>query len=554
MLRFTSIGIAIRASAERADRASLLGVPVKRLQTVVWALAALLSFIGVFLQAGIHGLPVVTTLNLSVLLAALAALMLGNLVDLPAVAAVGHRPRPARSRASPGTTRRNPETGRARSSPWSSWCACWCARSGRPGPTRTRRRAGRRPTRCARCPTSCGRCPRCGPCAGAARPCWSSARRSSLPLWLGVGDQLKATAAVIFVIIAMSVVVLTGWAGQVSLGQMSFAAFGAAVGAYATQHWHLDLGLSLLLAGLVGRGGGAASSGCPPCACAGFFLAVTTLAFAHGHRRPTSSTSQHFSWVPDPNTVIARPKLFGALNLDLAAHLLLRVPGRPGPGRRGRAGHPPQPHRPGAAGAARERTRARRPSASTSLRAKLTAFAISGLPGRRGRAACWCTCSAGFSPDTYAADQSFVVFIAAVVGGLGSLLGAALGVAVPEGRAVVPARRRVADAGLGRRRAARADDHPRRASATCLPGARRGAALGGRTPGHHRAQPGGRHAPSNRDGHAGARRRSRSRRPDRGRGACRRRIDADRRRSRHRADREDRTDPAKPVSSTGAQP
>ena len=57
LLRYTNIGIAIRASAERADRASLLGVPVKRLQTVVWALAALLSFIGVFLQAGIHGLP-----------------------------------------------------------------------------------------------------------------------------------------------------------------------------------------------------------------------------------------------------------------------------------------------------------------------------------------------------------------------------------------------------------------------------------------------------------------------------------------------------------------
>ena len=38
VLRYTSIGIAIRASAERADRASLLGVPVKRLQTVVWAI------------------------------------------------------------------------------------------------------------------------------------------------------------------------------------------------------------------------------------------------------------------------------------------------------------------------------------------------------------------------------------------------------------------------------------------------------------------------------------------------------------------------------------
>ena len=68
LLRRTSVGIAIRASAERADRASLLGVPVKRLQTVVWAAAALLSFIGVFLQAGIFGLPVLAGFSLTVLL------------------------------------------------------------------------------------------------------------------------------------------------------------------------------------------------------------------------------------------------------------------------------------------------------------------------------------------------------------------------------------------------------------------------------------------------------------------------------------------------------
>ena len=86
MLRFSNIGIAVRASAERADRASLLGIPVKRLQTVVWAVAAVLSFIGVFLQAGILGLPLGLDLSFTVLLASLAALVLGNLVDLPAVA------------------------------------------------------------------------------------------------------------------------------------------------------------------------------------------------------------------------------------------------------------------------------------------------------------------------------------------------------------------------------------------------------------------------------------------------------------------------------------
>src|SRR5260370_24058643 len=104
LLRFTSIGVAIRASAERADRASLLGVPVKRLQTGVWSVAALLSFTGVFLQAGIQGLPVISTLNLSVLLAALAALVLGNLTDLPAVAVSAVALGPPQ----PSVTSRNP--------------------------------------------------------------------------------------------------------------------------------------------------------------------------------------------------------------------------------------------------------------------------------------------------------------------------------------------------------------------------------------------------------------------------------------------------------------
>ena len=56
-LRSSITGVAVRASADSADRASLLGVPVKRLQTVVWAVTALLAFVAVFLRAGVLGLP-----------------------------------------------------------------------------------------------------------------------------------------------------------------------------------------------------------------------------------------------------------------------------------------------------------------------------------------------------------------------------------------------------------------------------------------------------------------------------------------------------------------
>ena len=43
-LRWSSVGVAIRASADSADRASLLGVPVKRLQTLVWSVASLMAW------------------------------------------------------------------------------------------------------------------------------------------------------------------------------------------------------------------------------------------------------------------------------------------------------------------------------------------------------------------------------------------------------------------------------------------------------------------------------------------------------------------------------
>ena len=56
-LRYTNIGIALRASADRADRASLLGVNVGLTQNVAWVLAALIGAVAMILRAGTLGLP-----------------------------------------------------------------------------------------------------------------------------------------------------------------------------------------------------------------------------------------------------------------------------------------------------------------------------------------------------------------------------------------------------------------------------------------------------------------------------------------------------------------
>ncbi|HEV7721240.1 MAG TPA: hypothetical protein VGO60_08145, partial [Iamia sp.] len=87
LLLRTRTGAAVRAAADRPDRAALVGIPVDRIQLLVWAGAALLSFVGVFLRVAITGLPFASTESFTALLAALAALTLGQFTHVVRVAA-----------------------------------------------------------------------------------------------------------------------------------------------------------------------------------------------------------------------------------------------------------------------------------------------------------------------------------------------------------------------------------------------------------------------------------------------------------------------------------
>jgi branched-chain amino acid transport system permease protein len=78
-LRKTDIGVAIRAAAQSPDRAALLGVPIKRVQMVVWVLTTVLASIAIFLRAGILGLPIGSVLGPTVLVRALAACVIGRM-------------------------------------------------------------------------------------------------------------------------------------------------------------------------------------------------------------------------------------------------------------------------------------------------------------------------------------------------------------------------------------------------------------------------------------------------------------------------------------------
>lgn len=424
VLRTTDLGVAVRASAERADRAALLGVPVRRLQTLVWAFAGLLSFVGVFLHASIFGVGGAGALSLQAMLFALGAFVLGRLDHLPAVVAsalalrilgqgvADHNP------TAPGRVYvvlalailavlvlRRASGRRADQDGVASWED---AGKIRPVPAELR---DLRPIRVLRW----------------AGPVVLIAAAALLPVVLGPSDVLRLSTVAIFCLIALSITVLTGWAGQVSLGQMAFVSTGAAVGAVATSTWHLDLTLALPIAGVAGAAV-AIVVGLPALRLPGLYLAVTTLAFSLAASNYLLNRQEQ-SWIP--NGRIDRPLLLRRFDLDgqTAMYLFvlavvvvcfLGVAGL----RRSRTGR--------ALMAVRDNERAAAAVSIPVLRTKLLAFGISGFLA--AVAGClWVHVNQGYAESPFVAQESMGVFTAAVVGGLGSWIGPVLGAVYLQG-------------------------------------------------------------------------------------------------------------------------
>lgn len=432
-LRATVVGTAVRASAERPERAAMLGVPVGRLTTYVWAIAALLSFSGLFLRAGVVGLPVGTASGLGVLLAAFAALTLGRLTDLPSVAvsavALGLLEQGIAwndtidfglfSIDARGSALVAPllgvvilaallvrRVGRSRADDEAT--AWQGSREVRPVPPELR---GVPEVRLVR---------------------WGVAAVVGavllvLPHLLGTADSLRASAVIVYAVVATSVVVLTGWAGQVSLGQMGFVAIGGAVAALATNEWGLDLLLALVLAGVVGAAV-AVVVGLPALRLRGLYLAVVTLAFAMAVSLWLTNP-EYFSWIPEGR--IERAPLLGRISvasptalyyLCLAgfAFAVFIVTGV----RRSRTGR--------VLIAVRDNERGAQAYGVNVTRAKLTAFAVSGFVAALA-GGLLVHHQQVFSTGLVAPEQNLLVFTAAVVGGLGSLVGAVLGAVFLQG-------------------------------------------------------------------------------------------------------------------------
>src|SRR3954465_8898273 len=86
----TDSGVAVRGAAENVDRALLLGIPVRRLSTIVWLIAGGLATLTFMLQAPFAGVkPGLASNGPTVLLPILAAAVVARMESLPLAFAAG---------------------------------------------------------------------------------------------------------------------------------------------------------------------------------------------------------------------------------------------------------------------------------------------------------------------------------------------------------------------------------------------------------------------------------------------------------------------------------
>jgi branched-chain amino acid transport system permease protein len=420
--RYTNIGIAVRATAEGAERASLLGVPVKRIETIVWVMATVLATTAIFLRAGVVGLPFGQLVGPALLVRALAAAVVGRMERFTTIFIASLALGVLESSIIFSTGRASivdpilfvvivaalvlqRRGAVARTDERSSWQS---AKDVRPIPKELIRvpevRWGMLGLRAALVLLVLG-----------------------LPVLLSEAQISLVAVILMSAIVGVSLVILTGWAGQVSLGQVAFYGIGAAVGAHVTTALGWDLSLAIIIAGCAGALA-AMVIGIPALRIRGLYLAVITLAFALA----TSAyllNPEFLHWLPQDR--IPRPVLFNRIALDtetryyyfVVGALLLTLAAVRGL-RNSRTGR--------VLFAVRENERAAMAYGVNAVSAKLTAFAMSGFIAAAA-GAMYVHHQQGLAATSFNVGRSLQVFIEVVVGGLGSPAGAILGVVFIEG-------------------------------------------------------------------------------------------------------------------------
>jgi ABC-type branched-subunit amino acid transport system permease subunit len=432
-VRLTSWGLSMRAMSENADSARLSGVWIRRTSTLTWTVAGALSAFTAILNAPGQTSALTQALSPDLLLYALTAALLGAMVNLTVafIAGVGmgvfleilqwNVPSPTKQQfvifvvvmVVLFVRVRALRTG-SRVGDKSTW-GHGSATTVRPSTDPLRRRVSLAGT-------------------------WGIVVVAALlPFVLSVGNDVLFSQICIYAVVALSLTMLTGWAGQVSLGQFGLVAVGALVAVH--------LGTSLPLP-LVMVYGGAVTAvvaivvGLPALRVPGLFLAVTTLAFAIFMQNAVLATPcitvpginrTLCTGLPNPAyTVVKRPHFLG---VDLASQrsfawfsllilvlsvLMVKVWRDRGVARR--------------LVAVRDNELGAAAMGIPVLRTKLLAFALSGfIAGYAGVCFALATQQLNTTDLTFDPTTSFVIISMVVIGGLGSIPGAILGALYLEG-------------------------------------------------------------------------------------------------------------------------
>ena len=431
----TDTGVAIRGAADSSDRAVLLGIPVRRLSRITWMVAAGLAGVGTVLAVpltlglGVPGNgagPGTFSLAMSMLVP-LAAFVLAGMESLPA-AAVWSLIIGVLEEAvfySFHTTVYSevalfvlilaglvlvPVVGR------------WLGRGERGPVTGTGLGDAVAVPEVAPIPSALRRLPEILAgrvallvVAAAVAVAWPFFTTPSL-----VDDGIFC---MVYATIAVALVILAGWAGQISLGQAAIMGMGACVAGAFMVHLHLPFLAALLLGGVTGAGL-AMVIGLPALRLDGTALAVVTLAFAVVMSNYVLSR-RYLPWL-DPR-LVPHQNLFGRISLDIAkpnwlyemsvAVLLVGIIIAVNL-RRSRVAR--------AIIAVRDNPRASSAYGISPLRTKLLAFSISGfIAGIVGGV--YIVSRSGIALTGLPADVSVNALVTVVIGGLGSITGGVLG-------------------------------------------------------------------------------------------------------------------------------
>lgn len=418
-LKKTSWGLAIRASADNPTRAGLVGMPVRKAAVIVWAAAAVLSALAIVLQASLLSLNEASSLaapSSSMLMRLLAPALLARLNGFGVTAAGG---------ISLGILEQ--------AALWNTSDAVYV--EALIAVVVIIAIASRIRTVRDRSDLSLGVLKDIPPVRPLSPQLMNLAvvKRASVGVFLGaaavalvlpgivsdVGKQI-ASLILIYAVLALSLILLTGWGGQISLGQFAIAGIGGAAGGTLIEMgWDLFIALpvAMIAGGICGI-----LIGIPAIKARGPMLAVTTLALAVVASRLLLEDRYFDVFVPES---VTRPVLWGRFDLASPAAMyylclgafILVLMGLKNL-RASRAGR--------AIIGLRENEPATMSAGVVPTVLKIQVFGLSGaIAGLAG--ALYVLHQLGLNTESFGPDVSLKLFSMVVVGGVASLSGAILG-------------------------------------------------------------------------------------------------------------------------------